>query len=104
MPSYPLSRGLLVLAFAVGTAIVPVSTQSQTPPGQGGTQATGGQTVAPAGRGQAPRGLPVVQIGPPAPVPAEVAMLRPSPDELTQINAALQRFVATDTSSSRTLL
>ena len=32
--------------------------------------------------------------GPPAPVPPEVTMLRPTADELARINSALQRFVA----------
>ena len=46
---------------------------------------------------------PVV-IGPPAPVPPEVAMLRPSPDEIARINAALQRWIETDRSDTRELL
>jgi lysophospholipase L1-like esterase len=37
-------------------------------------------------------------------VPPEVAMLRPSPAELTQINDALQRFIASDTSASSGVL
>ncbi len=104
MASQPMFRILLVSAFAVSTWSLSASTQGQTPPVQGAAQGTAAQTPAAPGRGQAGRGQPVVQIGPPAPVPPEVAMLRPSPDELTQINAALQRFVATDTSSTRTLL
>ena len=61
------------------------------------------------GPGQAPgpgfggRGTPVV-IGPSAPVPPEVAMLRPSAAELAQINQALQTFVATDRSPASELL
>jgi beta-glucosidase len=51
---------------------------------------------------QAPRG-PVV-IGPPAPVPPEVAMLRPNAAELTQINQAIQRTIDTDTSAARDVL
>ena len=51
---------------------------------------------------QAPRG-PVV-IGPPAPVPPQVAMLRPSADELTQINQAIQRTIDTDTSAAKDVL
>lgn len=50
---------------------------------------------------QAPR---AVVIGPPAPVPPEVAMLRPNADELVQINAALEKFVATDQSAAKELL
>src|SRR5687768_529815 len=46
---------------------------------------------------------PVV-IGPPAPVPAEVAMLRPSADELARVNAAVRRLIESDTSADRALL
>ena len=46
---------------------------------------------------------PVV-IGPPAPVPPEVAMLRPSPDEVSQLNAALKKLVDTDKSAASALL
>ena len=51
---------------------------------------------------QAPR--PPVVIGPPAPVPPQVAMLRPGPDEVAQINAAVQRLVESDTSAARETL
>jgi len=51
---------------------------------------------------QAQRG-PVV-IGPPAPVPPQVAMLRPSADELAQMNAAIQKAIDTDTSAARDVL
>jgi len=46
---------------------------------------------------------PVV-IGPPAPVPAEVAMLRPSPEEVTQVNEALKKLIAGDKSNAAPLL
>ena len=51
---------------------------------------------------QAPR-TPVV-IGPSAPVPPEVAMLRPSTDEVAQINSALQRLIDADASDAKALL
>src|SRR5262245_52684833 len=50
------------------------------------------------------RGVVPVQIGPPAPVPAEVAMLRPTGAELTQINDAVRRFIETDKSPTAPLL
>jgi lysophospholipase L1-like esterase len=59
-----------------------------------GIQAQGGAV--------APRG-PVV-IGPPAPVPAEVAMLRPTADELTRINDELTKLIAADKSAAKPLL
>jgi lysophospholipase L1-like esterase len=57
---------------------------------------------APAGQSPVARG-PVV-IGPAAPVPPEVAMLRPSPDELTRVNDALKRLIDADKSSTKALL
>ena len=60
------------------------------------------QTVAPAAAPARPP-RPIV-IGPSAPVPPEVTMLRPSGDELSQINGALARFIASDTSDARTAL
>jgi lysophospholipase L1-like esterase len=57
--------------------------------------------ATPTGRGGG-RG-PVV-IGPPAPVPPEVAMLRPSDTERAQINEAIQRFVSADTSAAAPIL
>ena len=46
---------------------------------------------------------PVV-IGPPAPVPAEVAMLRPSADELARVNDAVRRLIESDKSADRAVL
>jgi lysophospholipase L1-like esterase len=48
-------------------------------------------------------GFAPVQIGPPAPVPPEVAIPRPTPAELEQVNAAVKQFVA-DKSSVQPLL
>lgn len=47
--------------------------------------------------------LPVV-IGPPAPVPPEVAIPRPTADELEQVNAAVKQFIARDSSPAKPLL
>jgi (4-O-methyl)-D-glucuronate---lignin esterase len=62
------------------------------------------QTATPAAGQRGGRGLVPVQIGPPAPVPPEVAMLRPAATELTQINDALRRFIETDKSPAAPLL
>jgi lysophospholipase L1-like esterase len=51
---------------------------------------------------QAPR--PPIVIGPPAPVPAQVAMLRPSADELALMNQAIQKTIDTDTSAAKDVL
>jgi lysophospholipase L1-like esterase len=42
--------------------------------------------------------------GPPAPVPPEVAIPRPTTDEVQKINAELKRFVDTNTSANKDLL
>ena len=68
----------------------------------GGRVAAFGQPPAPAAAVQPPRG-PVV-IGPPAPVPPEVTMLRPTADELTQVNDALRTLIAKDTSPASAAL
>ncbi len=47
---------------------------------------------------------PVVVIGPPAPVPPEVAILRPSPTEMEQVNDAVRRLIDADQSAARPLL
>ena len=65
----------------------------------GSTLAQGPPAAAP-GRGAF---APIV-IGPPAPVPPEVTIPRPSPSELTQINDAVKKWVDSDKSPSKPLL
>jgi beta-glucosidase len=79
--------GVVAILMTVGMCL------AQAQPAQ---QARGGRGGA-GGRG----GFPV---GPAAPVPPEVAIPRPSPDELAQINSALKHFVDTDNSPAKTLL
>ena len=84
---------VLVFIFTVGSfagalAQAPVGAPGQAPGGPGG------------GRGNF---APVV-IGPSAPVPAAVAIPRPTPAELEQTNAALKRLIDSDTSSAQPLL
>ncbi len=63
----------------------------------------------PAGAPGAPQGpgrgaaAPVV-TGPSAPVPPEVAIPRPTPEELAQVNAALTKLIASDKSKDKPLL
>ena len=65
--------------------------------------------VAPAGGapGGPPRGAappqPVV-IGPPAPVPPEVAIPRPTPQELAQVNDALAKWISSEKAPTKPLL
>ena len=43
-------------------------------------------------------------IGPPAPVPPEVAIVRPTPEELTQVNVAVRRMIAAEPQPAKALL
>jgi lysophospholipase L1-like esterase len=58
-----------------------------------------GAAQGPGRGGQAP-----VVTGPPAPVPPEVAIPRPTPAELVQVNDALTNWIASDKSSAKPLL
>jgi lysophospholipase L1-like esterase len=62
------------------------------PPGGGPGGGPGRGAVAP------------VVIGPPAPVPSIVAIPRPTPQELAQVNDAIAKWVASDKSSNKPLL
>jgi lysophospholipase L1-like esterase len=78
---------VLIVFFAIGPSVDTASAQAPVgPPG--------------GGRG----GFAPVVIGRSAPVPAEVAIPRPTPAELEQVNAALKRLIDDDRSSSRALL
>jgi lysophospholipase L1-like esterase len=57
---------------------------------------------APQGPGRG--GFPPIVIGPPAPVPPEVAIPRPTAAELTQVNAAVKKWIDSDKSSAKPLL
>jgi lysophospholipase L1-like esterase len=83
------TRHLLAVA-AIATICLSSSIHAQNAPA----------TPAP-GRGGG--GAPVV-IGPPAPVPPEVAIPRPTPAELAEVNAAVEKFIDNDTSATKPLL
>ena len=54
--------------------------------------------------GQGRGGFPSVVIGLPAPVPPEVAIPRPTPVELEQVNQAVKRLIDADKSAAKPLL
>jgi lysophospholipase L1-like esterase len=70
--------------------------------GAGAARAQAPAGNAPGGPGRG--GFAPVIIGPPAPVPPEVAMPRPTAAELEQVNAALKRFIDGDASPTQPLL
>src|SRR5690606_16925252 len=59
---------------------------------------------APQGPGFGGRGGGPVVIGDPAPVPPQVLIPRPTPDELATVNAAVRTFIDTNQSSAAPLL
>jgi lysophospholipase L1-like esterase len=101
--------GAIVLTASVGsTWTSKLVAQTAAPPAAAVPSQAGPGTQAPAPAGPAAgrggRGFVPVQIGPSAPVPPEVAMLRPSPAELTQINDALRKAIDNDTTSAGPVL
>jgi beta-glucosidase len=93
----------LVLAF-VGAAAAGASLDAQAPSAPPAPASPAAPAAPQGGRGGAPQAQAPIVIGPSAPVPPEVAIPRPTPAELTQVNEAVQRFVDTDTSATRPLL
>jgi len=84
-------RSLIVTVGFAGLALAQVAP----PPAANGPFAAQGP-----GRGTF---APVV-IGPPAPVPPEVTIPRPTPEELVQVNDALAKWIGSDASPSKPLL
>src|ERR1041385_3483042 len=80
----------LVICALLSVAIHTSDAQNNPTPGNGA--APGGPGRGGFGRGGFNRG-PQVPPGPPAPVPPEVTMLRPSSNEVARMNAALKKFV-----------
>ena len=97
---------LVAILLATTTSITLAQQPAQAPaaPTVGGQVAPGpGRGPAPGG-GQGGRGGAPVVIGPSAPVPPQVAMLRPTTAEIEQTNAALRRLIADDKSAAAPLL
>jgi lysophospholipase L1-like esterase len=92
----------LALAMSTGSAFAQAAIPAPAA-GVQGAPAPGGGAFPGGGRGGGRGGAPVV-IGPPAPVPAEVAIPRPTPAELEQTNAALKKLIENDKSSAAPLL
>jgi len=67
-------------------------------------QVTSPATPPAVAQGPGRGALPPVVIGPSAPVPPEVAIPRPTPAELAQVNQAVKRLIDADQSSTQPLL
>jgi lysophospholipase L1-like esterase len=85
-------RSLAVFLFAAGLAFSQIPQTGNAPAGRGG----------PGGPGRG--AFPAIVIGPSAPVPAAVAIPRPTPDELAQVNAEMQKLIDSDKSPVQPLL
>jgi len=97
----------IVAASAASSAITAAAQTPAAPAGRGAGSPGGispTQLPGVAGPAQGRGAFPPVRIGPPAPVPPEVAMLRPAPGEVKDINDALQNFIDNDQSSSSAVL
>ena len=99
---------VLVLCLVIGAAMLCVAgAQENSAPAGGAAPATNQGAPNAAGRrggfgrGAFGRGGPP---GPPAAVPPEVAMPRPTAEEVAKINAALKQFIETNTSPEKDLL
>jgi lysophospholipase L1-like esterase len=93
---------VFIAGLVGGTCISVLAAQNPpaaAPPAPGQNTAPPAAAAPVQGRGA----LPVV-IGPPAPEPPEGAIPRPTPAELAEVNAAVTRFIESDTSSTKPLL
>jgi lysophospholipase L1-like esterase len=63
-----------------------------------------GANAAAPGRAPARGNFAPIVIGPPAPVPPEVAIPRPTAAEIDQVNQAVKRLIESDTSPAKALL
>jgi lysophospholipase L1-like esterase len=84
-----------VLHLSLASLVLTGLTLAQVPPLLNGPAAASGRGAT---------ALPPVVTGPSAPVPPEVAIPRPTPEELTRVNDAVTRWVASDTSPDKPLL
>ena len=92
---------LIFVVCAILCSVAAYSAWAQT-----GTTSTRGSGRSGANRGNYSglRRGPVTPPGPPAPVPPEVAIPRPTSEEIAKINASLQQFVNNNTSANKDLL
>jgi lysophospholipase L1-like esterase len=107
-PSRPLVQALCAL-FIASAVVFPVAAQPGAAPGQPPGGIPGGRGGAPGAPGAGQRGggarggqQPIV-IGPAAPVPAAVAIPRPTEAEIAQANATLTKLAATDSTAKELL-
>ena len=89
----------MIHAFRVSVAVVALAGSAIA---QAVPPAPATAPAVPQGPGRG--GFPQVVIGPSAPVPPEVAIPRPTPDELARVNGALKKWIAADQSADKPLL
>ncbi len=95
-------KTILTLAACVVLVVASVFTvQAQTGPS---APASAGRSGFNVGMNRGVWRGPAVPPGPPAPVPPEVAMPRPTAEEVEKINAEIKRFIDTNASANKDLL
>ena len=94
----------LILCVLLITASVSIAQPQQTRGGATRGGATRGNMGGNFGGMNFGRGGQRTPPGPPAPVPAEVAIPRPTEEEVAKINSALQEFANNNTSANKDLL
>ncbi len=103
-----LKRSLLILVACVMLcAVVNAQPAGQGNAGRGGTgrggATRGGMMGGNMGRGGG-MGFQAAPAGPPAPVPPEVAIPRPTQEEVAKMNEELQKFINSNTNAAKDIL
>jgi len=86
---------LRLVACGALSAATLCGVRAQNPPATPATPGNNGAGRGFGGPGGFGRGAQAEPPGPPAPVPPEVAMSRPTPEEVTKMNADLKKFIET---------
>jgi lysophospholipase L1-like esterase len=102
---------LMLFTCALAVTVTLCAAQAQTGPAPGGGMPGGGGFGGFGGMGGMMGGGfggfgmgQTAPAGPPAPVPPEVAISRPTTDEVEKMNAEIKRFIDTNTSANKNLL
>jgi lysophospholipase L1-like esterase len=96
----------VVLLTAAGIAFAQPPAPAGAPPLGAPPQGAPGQGVpgGPGGRGGGGRGFAPIPTGPSAPVPPQVAIPRPTPQEIDQVNALVKKWVDSNKGADKALL
>ena len=91
---------ILIACVMLSSVTIYVADAQTNRAGRGGTGRGGFGGFGGMGFGRGPS----APAGPPAPVPPEVAIPRPTEEEVAKINAAIEQFINSNTSANKSLL